>query len=335
MSMNNFKIKTKGFLNAHKTDIACYGGCAMILAGTVLACKATLKVNAEAEEDAKKADEIRAKYKLTKKTKGGKKHVDKTNRELVELNKQGSRLLLKHNLSCIGRYCRHYSLAAALEIAGIGLNIYAHGSEKSERIRMTGLAAGYLATLKKFRDKYREEHGEEAEKKFYYGVQEETKETVDEKGKKKEEKIDVIRKDIDISDFAKFFGVDYSEAATGYPEADIYFLKGIEQAATRKLHKDHWLTLNELYKMLELRDACGQRYGVKGGNNIGWVYDKNDPDGNIVDLGIFNAKKTENVDYVNGYNDVILIEPNVNCLDLANAMWGLDENTPDPDLFRD
>lgn len=336
--LKNFKVKAVGFGKKYGTDIAVYGGSAAIVAGVVLACKATLKVNTEAEEDAKKADEIRAKYKLEKKVKGGKKDArsnSRESRELVELHKEGNRALLKHNTRCIGRYVRHYSVPALLIGGGIAGSIWAHGKEKSEKNAAVAYAAGLAASLKKYRDEMRRERGEEAEKKFFYDVKEEKKETVDEKGKKKTEVVETVDKDVDRSDFAKYFGVDYSTAATGYAEADLMFLKQVEITATRKLREDKWLTLNELYKMLRLVDGAGQRYGVKGGNNIGWVYDKDDPDGNKVDLGIYNPNKVANRDYVNGYNDVILIEPNVNCLDLGKAMWGLDMKTPDPDLFRD
>ena len=312
-----------------------------------------MKVNKEVEEDIKKRDEIRAKYKMdiltikemNKKKKSKKKGEevvdngtaglsDSDNRELVKLHKEGNRELTKHNLRTVGRICRRY-LPAALCIIGGSIAIgKAHKVEKKGRLEMTGVAVGALATLKKYRDEMRKERGDEAEKEFFHGIKSEKKEEVDEKGKKKVTEEKVLPKDIDYSDFTKFFGVDYSSAATGYPEADLVFLKNVERAATRKLAQDKWLTLNELYKMLELRDAAGQRYGVPGGNNIGWVYDPKNPENNIVDLGLYNLKKTNNMDYINGFNDVIIVEPNVNCLDLANNMWGLDMKTPDPDLFR-
>ena len=342
MSFQNFKIKTKGFFKAHGTDIACYGGCAAIGVGTILACKATLKVSKQFEEDEKAKSELIKEFKLDIKSgkkkfvKGGKKDgADNiSDSELAELHKQGRKALRKHNLRRAGRYCRAFAPSALLILGGMTANVCAHRTEKKGRLEMTGIAAGLAATVKKYRDKFKEEHGEDAEKEFYYGVEKKEKEVTDEKGKVKKEEEKVLPKDIDISDFAKFFGVDYSDAATGYPEADLVFLKQTEAAATRKLAKDKWLTLNEVYKMLALRDAAGQRYGIAGGNNIGWVYDKDNPEGNKVDFGLFNLKKTNNMDYVNGYNDVILIEPNVNCLDLGSAMWGFDMKTPDPDLFR-
>ena len=171
--LKNAKVKLVGFGKKHGTDIACYGGVAAIIAGSVLACKATLKVNAEAEEDTKKADEIRAKYKLEKKVKGGKKnagHNSRESRELMELHKEGSRALLKHNTRCIGRYVRHYSLAAGLILGGCAANVWAHGKEKSDKQAYIAACTGLAATVKKYRDEMRRERGEEAEKKFFYDV---------------------------------------------------------------------------------------------------------------------------------------------------------------------
>ena len=343
--MGNLKMKLKAFGGKHGTDMMCYGGCGMIVLGTVLTCRGVLKINAEAEEDTKRIEAIKAKYALTeasekpKKGKGKKNGVVKSGRKssgrAVKLSREGNKALRRAYIRTFARYAAHIAPGAALELAGMGLNIAAHRTEKAGRIQMTSLAAGYAASLAKYRKKFAEEHGEEAEKEFYYGVEKQKKEETNEKGKKvtKEEK--VIRRDIDTSDFAKFFSPDYSTAATGYIEADLCFLKGVERTATRKLCEDKWLTLNELYKMLCLVDAAGQRYGIRGGNNIGWVYDKDHPENNFVDLGLYASEKTMNQDYVNGYNDVVLLEPNVNCLDLSSAMWGLDMKTPDKDLFRD
>ena len=342
--MGNLKMRTKAFLGKHGTDVMCYGGCGMIVLGTVLTCRGVLKINAEAEEDTKRIEAIKAKYALTeaseKPKKGGKKNGNrksgrKSSGSAVKLSREGNKALRGAYLRTFGRYCRHIAPGAALELAGMSLNIAAHRTEKAGRLQMTSIAAGYAASLMKYRKKFAEEHGEEAEKEFYYGVEKQKKEELNEKGKKvtKEEKL--IRRDIDTSDFAKFFGVDYSDAATGLIEADLVFLKGVERTATRKLCEDGWLTVNEFYKMLCLKDAAGQRYGIRGGNNVGWVYDKDHPENNFVDMGLYAAEKVNNRDYINGYNDVILIEPNINCLDLGNALWGLDMKTPDPDLFRD
>ena len=343
--MGNFGVKAKAWLGNHKTDIACYGGCTAIGIGVFFACKATLKINDMAKEDVKNIEEIKKKYKVSVKTVSKKKGKGKKNggsgtdnsnsREVIQLSKEGRRELTHYYFRTALRYGAACAPAALLIGGGMAANIYAHKTEKAGRVQMTGIAMGALASLKRYRDKFKEEHGEEAEKKFYYGVKEHEKEVEDEKGKKKTVKEEVLPKDVDISDFAKFFGQDYSDAATGYPEADLVFLKNVELSATRKLARDKWLTLNELYKMLELRDAAGQRYGVKGGNNIGWVYDKDNPEGNKVDLGLYNLNRTNNHDYINGFNDVILIEPNVNCLDLSKALWGLDMNTPDPMVFQD
>ena len=341
--MNTFMLKTKAFMGNHGTDIACYGGCAAIVAGSILACRATLKIDEMAKKDADDIAAIREKYSVKYKNlkKKGKKingvaGADNGNdRVRMVLTKEGSRAVAKHYAKCIARYALAAAPAIALIGGGCAANIYAHYKEKSGRLQMTGIAMGALATLGRYRAEMRSERGEEAEKKFYYGVKEREVEKTDEKGKKKKVKEEYIDNDICKSDFAKYFGRDYSEAATGCIEADIMFLKGVERSATRKLARDKWLTVNDLYQMLRLRDAAGQRYAVKGGNNVGWVYDPYHPENNIIDLGIYNKYRKENQDYINGREENILIDPNVNCLDLSNALWGLDMKTPDPMLFQD
>lgn len=339
MNFQTFKTKTKAFVGKHGTDIACYGGCTAIGIGVFFACRATLKINEMAKKDAEMAELIKEKYAVAvkeRKDKNGNHRADNGNSgKSVVLSKEGRKALTKHYVNTAARYGLACLPAAFLIGGGIAANIFAHRKEKSGRLEMTGIAMGAMTALSKYRRKFAEEHGEDAEKKFYYGVEEKEKEVVDEKGKKKVEKEEVLPKDVNVSDFAKFFGKDYSDAATGYPEEDLIFLKNLERSLTRRLARDKWLTLNDCYKAMCLIDAAGQRYGVKGGNNIGWVYDKDHPENNIINFGLYNLDRTENKDYINGYNDVILVEPNVNCLDLSNALWGLDMKTPDPLLFKD
>ena len=48
------------------------------------------------------------------------------------------------------------------------------------------------------------------------------------------------------------------------------------------------------------------------GQCVGWIYDEKNPIGdNFVDFGIWDTHIEKNRDFVNGYENVIIIDPNV------------------------
>ena len=51
---------------------------------------------------------------------------------------------------------------------------------------------------------------------------------------------------------------------------------------------------------------------TKAGQIVGWIYDEKHPVGdNFVDFGIFNIHNPSNRDFINGYEEAILLDFNV------------------------
>ena len=90
------------------------------------------------------------------------------------------------------------------------------------------------------------------------------------------------------------------------------FLKAEQNYANDRLRARGYLFLNEVYERLGIKQT-------KAGQIVGWVYDTKEPIGdNYVDFGIYNTNIEKTRDFVNGYENVILLDFNVdgNILDL-------------------
>lgn len=159
----------------------------------------------------------------------------------------------------------------------------------------------------KYRERVREEFGDEKDKQLYFGTHKETIE-VEEVGKngkvkKVKKEIDVVNP-YDLSQYAKCFDESCTNWETD-PDYNKMFLTRQQNWANDKLKAQGHLFLNEVYDMLGFPRT-------KAGSIIGWVYDPDSNDGdNYVDFGIFNIYNECSRDFVNGYEQRIWLDFNV------------------------
>jgi len=177
--------------------------------------------------------------------------------------------------------------------------------------RNAALAAAYTTvatTLKNYRGRVVERFGEEVDKELKYNIKAEEIEeiTTDSKGKEKKVKKTVKTAEIDESSaYARFFDA----GNTGWdkdPEISLMFLRAAQQYANDRLVAQGYLFLSDVYNHLGIPESRASRV-------VGWIYDKNENhDGdNYVDFGIYNINNRGNRDFVNGHNDAILLDFNV------------------------
>ncbi len=178
--------------------------------------------------------------------------------------------------------------------------------------RNVAIAAAYTAVDKGFKD-YRgrviERFGDELDKELKYNIKAKKIEekVVDENGKEKKVKKDIQVVDYDRpgeSEYARFF----DNGNTGWdenPEFSLKFLIHQQDWANELLNHRGYVFLNEVYDMLGIPRT-------KAGQIVGWV--KNNKDDNAdhyIDFGIFNVNRPKSRDFVNGYENVILLDFNV------------------------
>ena len=106
------------------------------------------------------------------------------------------------------------------------------------------------------------------------------------------------------SDYARFFDAA-SPNWQNDPEYNLMFLRAQQQYANDLLRAKGRLFLNDVYEMLGLEKS-------KAGQIVGWVYDRENPNGdNFVDFGIYDMSKERVRAFVNGYETNILLDFNV------------------------
>lgn len=283
-------------LKKYSPEILIVSGVIGGVAATVMACKATLKVNEVIDESKTNIDKI---HTATEKgiTEAGEVYTEEdSKKELTIVYAQTGVKLAK-------------LYGPAIILGGLSITSILAGHNITRK-RNVALAAAYTAVdkgFKEYRGRVVERFGEELDKELKYNIkaQEVEEVVVNEDGTET-----VVTKSINVMDpnsispYAKFF----DDGCTGWskdPEESLWFLKLQQDYANNKLKTRGYLFLNEVYEMLGIpRTAAGCV--------VGWIYDEKCPNGdNFVDFGIFDVTKPKVRDFVNGYERVILLDFNV------------------------
>ena len=197
----------------------------------------------------------------------------------------------------------------ALTLGAIGIASILSGYDILSK-RNVAVMAAYNAIEKGFSE-YRKrvisELGEEADKRFRYGVEKKDVDTVEEDENGKEKKVKVKGAEVidgtNLSDYAKVFDAA-SSCWRKSPEQNMYFLKMQQNYANELLNSRGHIFLNEVYDMLDIpRTSEGQV--------VGWVKGNGD---DFVDFGLFNVENEAVRRFVNGYENVVILDFNVDGL---------------------
>lgn len=106
------------------------------------------------------------------------------------------------------------------------------------------------------------------------------------------------------SPYSKFYDASciYWEADS---ESNLYFLNKAQRDLNDRLKEEGYLFLNDVYKYLGIKKT-------KAGQIVGWIYEEENQFGdNFVDFGIYDKDDERCVAFVNGEEDVILLDFNV------------------------
>ena len=291
LSLGNIGLRLK----SASPEIFVGAGIGCMIAGTVYACKATLK----ADEVLKEKDIDVAKIKKLKEI------AEDENNHVVSENDYSDENYRKDIFIAYAKMARGFIrlYAPAITFGAVGIAAILHGHDILSK-RNIASAVAYEA-LKEGYSEYRkrvvEELGEEADRRFKYGIQkkdieiEEEQEdgTVKKKIKKNAEVVDGYSKN------AKFFDSG-SQYWCKSPEYNLLFLRERQEYVNGILHSRGHVFLNEVYDLLGIpRTEEGQKEG--------WI----DDGVGFVDFGIYQLYREAARDFVNGYENVILLDFNV------------------------
>lgn len=285
-----FKGKTSLLIKKYSPEILIAVGVAGVVSSTVMACNATIKAQEVLESHKEVIDTI---HKCEQNVKDGSYSEEDKVQDLIKCYTHTGVDLLKL-----------YSPAVFVSTASIACLLGSHGIMKRRNAAITAaynLVAGHFAD---YRSRVRDKYGDNEDRYFYHGLTTEKMPQLKENGevdkKKKLQDYDVVDPN-QISQYAKFFD-DSSEEWQRVPEYNMLFLKSRQNYMNDLLHSRGHLFLNEVYDSLGIPRT-------KEGAVVGWVMSE-DGD-NFVDFGLYKTYYGPNRDFVNGYEDAILLDFNV------------------------
>lgn len=285
-------------LKKYSPEILTAAGVIGTVGSTVLACKATLKVEDILDEAKKKSNLINAVH-------DGEIEVD-----AEYTDKDYAKDLLVNRTQTVVKLIKLYGPAISLGVLSITAIL---GGQHILRKRNVAVMAAYKLCEESFtnyRSRVKDELGEEKDRQFYYGM---TEETVKDKVKSTDGKTKTVTKKVEkapdhlYSQYARFFdeaNVNWDKS----PEQNMYFLKMVQNQMNDKLKARGHVFLNEVY------DALGFERS-EAGQLVGWVWNKDNTameagDG-FIDFGIFDGNDYAKRAFVNGDERSILLDFNV------------------------
>lgn len=293
--------KTQFQLKKHSPEILIVGGVVGTVTSAVLLCRATLKAAKVVEETKEDLERIHTAVE-TGETQAGEKYDEQDEKR---------DLTLVYGQTAI-KMVKLYAPAVGLGVLSLSSIV---ASNNILRKRNVALSAAYAALDKSFRgyrERIKEECGEDFERRIRHGIKAEKIEKVvvdPETGKEKKVKETIEVTDHEpSSEYARFF----DDGCTGWvkdAEMNLTFLRAQERYANDRLKARGFLFLNEVYHELGIPET-------KAGQVVGWIYDpKNDHNGGdgYVTFGIDDLHRCNGKcrDFVNGYERSILLDFNV------------------------
>ncbi len=259
--------------------------------GTVMACRATMKLKPVLEQHEEAITKIHD------------NHQEDT--EVKEEKQELAQAYLHTGTELVKLYAPSVTISL-LSVTGILTG------NRILRQRNISLAAAYAALdsgFKIYRNRVVQQFGEDVDHALRFGTETQTiEETVtDENGNET-----VVKKEVEVmpasgpSDYARYFAYGDARAAEANFDYNEFFLHGQQEVANRILRADGMMFLNDVYKMLGIEPSVA-------GQTVGWVYDKHSEDhgDNHIDFRIQEVYRT--VQGPNGaYQEkVLMIDPNV------------------------
>ena len=291
-----FKIKKAS------PEIMVVAGVVGVVTSTVMACKATTKVNDILEETRKQVDDVHNVLESDVVSEDEYNNDDAKKDLAIIYTQTGVKLIKLYAPSVI---------VGALSITGI---LASHQILKKRNVALTAAYATIDRSFKEYRGRVVERFGKELDRELRYNIkaQEIEEKTVDKDGNETVEKKTISVVDPNMySDYARIFD-NGSMGWTKDPEYNLMFLKLQQNQANDRLRAQGYLFLNDVYDMLGIPRT-------KAGQIVGWIYDEDNPVGdNFVDFGIYDIYNEKACDFVNGRERSIVLDFNVdgNILDM-------------------
>lgn len=279
----------------HSPEILLGAGVVTFAATVILACKATTKMEAVMDKYEDDLDNLAHPERIEEAAE--EKGVEYTSDDLKK-----DKIIVYKDIAI--DTAKTYAPVAGMMFLSLCCFLGSYKILSSRYIAVTAAYNLVSTAFDKYRSRVRDELGDTMDRHFRYGteVSEIEVTTVNEKGKTKTEKeqVEVIDR-AGVSEYAKFFDKSCPEWDEN-PMFNLKWLRANEQSANDILNVRGHIFLNEVYDMIGLPHT-------PEGAVVGWL---KDGDGDsYVDFGLYDPNNQSARRLVNGEDNVILLDFNV------------------------
>lgn len=187
---------------------------------------------------------------------------------------------------------KHYAFPALLGLASIALNLQGVGELRKRLTQTTVALAGLTKSFDEYRKRVIEDQGVEKDQEYMHGVKAlHTVEIDQDTGEVKSESKAYVREKPGISQYARWFDqgvwdvenhkwIHQNPAWKEDPDQNLATLRYLQAEMNRRLIRDKYLFLNDVYRRLGLTPT-------DEGQIVGWLYDSEKGD-HAVSFAVFD-----------------------------------------------
>lgn len=281
------KMATK--VKASSPELMLAGGVVCVIAGVVVACKATQKasdIHDRAEANLAEIENCLEEYE------------DYTDEMAISDRRDVKR-------DCAIALVKCYLPVVALEAAGISFFLGSYGVMKKRNALLMSAYTALEDTFLKYRERVKNAVGEDRERKLYLGMRDDDDappfDTIDENGNPLTKKAPVADP-LDMPSSSRIFdelNVNWKRD----PLMNKMFLEHIQSYANEYLRMHGHLFLNQVY------DWLGYEHTPEGAVR-GWISEEKGGSG-VVDFGVWDVWKEKVKDFQHGYEKSIILNFNL------------------------
>ena len=293
-SAARFAGKAEFTIKKNSPEILLGAGIVGFVGTVVLACRATCRADEVLEFHRRKIKDINDAKEIADADPEGEMSYD------IEIYRQDKAI---RYLKTTGSLAKLYAPTVAVGALSLACILTSRNIMQKRYLGVVAAYNGLSAAFEEYRKRVRDEYGEGLDKHFRYGTTYEELPVYDENGKKTKEKEQVENTEtgmvMQTDDSCRFFDSSNPNWDKN-PAFSMMWLRGQQNILNDILHTRGHVFLNEVY------DALGFPHTPQGAV-LGWIDGEGD---NCIDFGLYDQNKESVRRFVNGVDNVIMLEFN-------------------------
>lgn len=293
-SAAKFAGKAEFTIKKNSPEILLGAGIVGFVGTVVLACRATCRADEVLEFHRKKIKDINDAKEIADADPEGEMSYD------IEIYRQDKAI---RYLKTTGNLAKLYAPTIAIGTLSLACILTSRNIMQKRYLGVVAAYNGLSAAFEEYRKRVRDEYGEGLDKHFRYGTTYEELPVYDENGKKTKEKEQVEKTEtgmvMQTDDSCRFFDSSNPNWDKN-PTFSMMWLRGQQNILNDILHTRGHVFLNEVY------DALGFPHTPQGAV-LGWIDGEGD---DCIDFGLYDQNKESVRRFVNGVDNVIMLEFN-------------------------